>query len=268
MVHDRLQLQRFELKYLIPAAVAPPVRDFVSGYLTLDEHGAGWPEGAYPVHSLYLDSAGLQLYWHTINGNKNRFKLRLRFYSDQPGEPFYFEIKRRVNAAISKQRAPVRREAVTALLSGRRPEESDLVFPEPKSLAALERFHELMTRFRARPVAHVAYRREGWLSPEDNSVRVTLDREVRFEPELAARLDTEMSRPLSVFGQQFVLEIKFTGRFPDWLKELVRVFNLTAGSAAKYADGVTRLGENRLAALAGNHRAGPPPFTQIVTGCD
>ena len=40
------------------------------------------------------------------------------------------------------------------------------------------------------------------------------------------------------------LELKFTGRFPDWFKELVRVFGLKQGSASKYADGIALKGES------------------------
>ena len=255
MATDRLQLQRFELKYQISEAVALAVRDFVSAYLVLDEFGAGQPQGTYPIHSLYLDSRHLSQYGDSLNGNKNRFKLRLRFYNNRSDAPVYFEVKRRVNEAIFKQRAPVRREAVESLLGGHLPGDNDLVFPEPQTIAALQRFYELMTQVHAQPLAHVAYRREAWVSPTDNSVRVTLDRDVRFEPEMEARLATQMSNPLRLFRQKVILEIKFTGRFPDWLREMVRVFDLTQCSAAKYVEGVTLLGEHRLTAMAGDRLA-------------
>ena len=43
-----------------------------------------------------------------------------------------------------------------------------------------------------------------------------------------------------------VLELKSTNRFPDWFRELVRVFGLRQCGAAKYADGVALQGEYRL----------------------
>src|SRR3990170_1091319 len=122
MGQDRLQLQRFELKFIIKEEVALAVRSFVSSYLEIDEFGATRPNLSYPVHSLYLDSDDLRLYWETINGNKNRYKLRLRFYENRPNAPVYFEIKRRMNNAILKQRAGVRREAVDWILAGHLPE--------------------------------------------------------------------------------------------------------------------------------------------------
>ena len=104
-----MQLQRWELKYIIPEDTALAVARFVSSYTVLDDYGVGKPHNSYPIHSLYLDSEALTIYWHTINGNKNRFKLRLRFYDNDPESPVFFEIKRRMNNAILKQRGGVRR---------------------------------------------------------------------------------------------------------------------------------------------------------------
>ena len=236
---DNLQHQRLELKYIVPEQVALAVRDFVSSYLTLDAFGARQPGLSYPVHSLYLDSDDLVFYWQTVNGNKNRFKLRLRYYDDRPASPVFFEIKRRVNAAILKQRGAVRRDAVDALLAGQLPDPEELFFDEPTQLPALERFCELMQHHYAKPKAHIAYQREAWVSTDDNSLRVTMDRQVQIECEPAARLRTEMRNPVNVFKNGIVLELKFTGRFPDWFKELVQCFNLWQCSAAKYADGIT-----------------------------
>ncbi len=90
---DNLQRQRYEHKYIIRENVALALRDFVSSYLELDSFGATQPNKSYPVHSLYLDSPDLRLYQTTINGDKNRYKLRIRFYEDRPKAPVFFEIK-------------------------------------------------------------------------------------------------------------------------------------------------------------------------------
>lgn len=237
-----MQAQRFEQKYILTEEVALAVRDFVSSYLEIDEFGATMPNLSYPVHSLYLDSDTLTLYQTTINGDKNRFKLRLRFYGDRPEAPVYFEIKRRMNNTISKQRGGVKREAVNLLLNGYMPDPSHLVSKDPKQLVALQKFCHHVSEMRAKPKAHVAYLREAWISRHDNSVRVTMDREVRCDPEPTTRLSTKMVNPVLVFGNMVVLELKFTNRFPDWFRELVRVFGLMQCGAAKYVDGVTKLG--------------------------
>lgn len=244
MSTDKLQAQRFELKYVISEDLALAIRSFVSSYLEIDEFGATLPNLSYPVHSLYLDSPDMKLYRATINGDKNRFKLRLRFYENRADAPVFFEIKRRMNNTISKQRGGVRREAVDNLLRGQLPSQEHLISKEPKQLVALQNFCRLLNNLEACPKAHIAYLREAWISRHDNSVRVTMDRDVRCDPEPTARLCTDMIRPVTVFGNKVILELKFTNRFPDWFKELVRVFGLMQCGAAKYVDGVTLLGEN------------------------
>jgi hypothetical protein len=104
---------------------------------------------------------------------------------------------------------------------------------------------ELALSIGAKPKAHVAYRREAWVQPDDNSIRVTMDRDVICEVDESIDLKTEATRPFRVFGNRVVLELKFTGRFPDWFGQLVRIFDLHQGPAAKYADGVALMGENR-----------------------
>jgi hypothetical protein len=262
---DNLQSQRFEFKYIISETTALAIRDFVRSYLVVDEYGATLPNLSYPVHSLYLDSPDLKLYHSTINGDKNRFKLRLRFYEDRPKAPVYFEIKRRNNNTISKQRGGVVREAVDSLLAGQLPAPEQVVSKDPKQHQALREFCLLVSTLNARPMAHIAYLREAWISQHDNSVRVTIDRQVRCEPEPSSRLTTQMENPVLVFGDYLVLELKFTNRFPDWFKELVRVYGLAQCGAAKYVDGATLVGTTRLTSPHSIDRASMgPPFGQAL----
>lgn len=243
MSTDNLQHQRLELKYIVPERVALAVRDFVSTYLSLDKFGEGQPDLSYPVHSLYLDSDQMTLYWHTINGNKNRYKLRLRYYDENPETPVFFEIKRRMNDAILKQRGGVKRSAVDRLLMGQLPSSEDVCSTDPKQIVALENFCRLMLHHEAKPKAHVIYRREAWISQHNNSVRVTMDRHVQLDPDTTFDMLMTPKNPITVFGKSVVLELKFTGRFPDWFRELARNFDLLQCSAAKYADGLALLSE-------------------------
>ncbi|RMD66140.1 polyphosphate polymerase domain-containing protein, partial [Candidatus Parcubacteria bacterium] len=241
-----MQASRFELKYVVDEDLALQIREFVRCYLELDENGVGKPNFSYPVHSLYLDSDSLKCYWDTINGNKNRFKLRIRFYNDNPESPLFFEIKRRVNSCIMKQRAAVRREALETILAGQMPDPSALVSKDPKHAFALQNFIRLMTLINAKPKAHIGYLREAYVPHNDNSARVTLDREVRCQAQFHSRLQTRMDNPTLIWGKDIILELKFTNRFPNWFGELVRVFGVRQCGAAKYVDGITAVGVHKL----------------------
>lgn len=246
MAEDKVQPQRFELKYLVTEDVALAIRDFLSSYLVLDEYSVGRPNNSYLNHSIYLDSDDLRLYWDVINGNMNRYKLRLRYYNDDPKSPVFFEIKRRLDNAILKQRAAVRREAVPLLLAGQLPEPGHLVSSNSKALVAIQRFCDLMMDLRASPKTHVAYLREAWMSENDNSVRVTLDRDVCSVPHFTADMPIHFENPTMPWPGKVILELKFTTRFPNWFRELVTVFGAMQTGVAKYAEGVALMGERHL----------------------
>ena len=246
---NKLQRQRFEHKYVVDEHIALAIRDFVSSYLKLDEFGAIQPDNSYPVHSLYLDSRDLVLYKNTINGDKNRFKLRMRYYENAAVSPVYFEIKRRVNNIIQKKRAIVPREAAPVVVSGLFPDIKDLDITTPQNIEALESFLTLLNQLQAVPQVHVSYLREAWMAEGSNSVRVTMDRMVRTEPQKTLTLSKDMHNPTRVFKGKVVLELKFTDRFPHWFKDLVQIFGLRQGSAAKYVDGVFNMGERGLISM-------------------
>lgn len=245
-----MQQQRFELKYRIDEMKARQVREFVAGYMELDEYGVGKPDYAYPVHSLYLDSEDLKTYWMTINGDKNRYKLRLRFYNDKIDSPVFFEVKRRMNNIIMKQRGGVRKEAVHWLLQGHLPDPDHMISQEAKHVIALQRFSQLMQELKATPKVHVAYLREAWVNPTDNAARVTFDRRVCAEPRFEPSFSTDLLNPAMPFGEEVILELKFTNRFPKWFKLMVEHFDLFQMGAAKYCDGIDGIGVERLRKLA------------------
>ena len=245
MATDRLQTQRFELKYLVKEETAQAIRRFVSCHLKPDEYAATRPNYSYPVHSLYLDSPELTTYQAVQCGEKNRFKLRIRYYSDND-PTVYFEIKRRTNEVISKMRAKVRREAVQPLLSGEPPQLRHLASPDGRQLAALQEFCRLMHKLGAAPKSHVAYMREAWMSSINNSARITFDRSVRCEPEFGAPLTTVLGEAVAPFDDRVVLELKFVDRMPVWFSEMIRAFGLVRGGAPKYAQGIALIGEHRV----------------------
>lgn len=237
MPDDRLQRQRYELKFRVPSARVASLCDFVRCHLEPDPFG-GVADGAYPVRSVYLDSPDFALCRATINGDKNRFKLRLRSYAEDPGAPVFLELKRRDNDNIHKRRVALRPGAAGRLWDAAWPDERVLAEPGPRARGELDAIWSLVRRLGAEPRALVVYRREAWVSPRGNEVRVTFDRDVTCTP---WRRPEPGPRPVpapDVFGGEVVLEIKFTDRFPRWVGDLVGAFNLVRCGAAKYVDGL------------------------------
>lgn len=249
MSDSRLQKQRFEYKYITNESRALAMRHFVESYLDLDAFGATQPHKSYPVHSIYLDSHNLQTYTDTINGNRNRYKLRVRYYENGSNAPVYLEVKRRYDKVIAKKRAVIHRDACRPLITGETPSLDHLIDPSPEQFEALQFFCNIRLQLNAAPKTHVAYMREAYESSESNAVRVTFDRQVVSEAINDIDFRTILHHPVSVFGSKVILELKFTDRFPLWFKDIVQTFNLQQGSAAKYVDGLVKLHHNHQISL-------------------
>jgi len=243
---DRMQAQRFERKYFIKERQVAPLREFISGYLQLDEFSLGRPENCYSIHSIYLDSNQLTTYWAQVHCEKSRFKLRARYYNDDPESPVFFEIKQREGECVLKQRAPTLRKAAADLIGGHLPGAEHLLSDRPYDLTVLQRFCYLSHRLHARPMMQISYEREAWVHPQTNSVRVTMDRNIRGEPRHEPIFAARMERPVYPFRKQLVLELKFTDRFTDWFADLVRRFDLVQFGAPKYCMTIFETGEQRV----------------------
>jgi hypothetical protein len=233
MPTDKLQAARYEFKYVIDEHAARKIREFVLTFLEPDAYTVGKEGLGYAVHSLYLDSPNLLTMWAVLHGEKNRFKLRARFY-DESG-PVFCEIKRRANLVILKQRAVVRRDSIQQLIDGAPPVHSALIQPENvRQLKALRNFCLLRDKIHARPAAYTSYMREGYEKLGDNAVRVTLDRGLRAGQYHGGLDISDVGEWPGPKMGGVVLELKFTDRFPDWMHTLVQWCNLTRTGFAKY----------------------------------
>jgi SPX domain protein involved in polyphosphate accumulation len=241
------QTIRRELKYVVSEAAASSVRRYIRSYLEPDEHMQPGQDTGYPVWSFYLDTPSLALYRQTIDGLKNRFKLRLRFYDRNPDSPIFLEIKRRVAEVICKERAAIKRHAALQMLSwGTRPNPEDLVDVDANGNdhagRALENFCRLRASIAAQVSLFVAYLREAYTSPDSDDVRVTFDREVEgnFWTD-SDGIATPPPGPQPRIGG-VILELKFTDRFPQWMRDLVRTYSLQPLPVSKYVHCVDVVG--------------------------
>jgi VTC domain len=233
---DRMLACRYELKYLITEAMAAALDRYIRPFLEYDRYSKLQRGGMYPIVSLYLDSHDMQLCKETLTGVKNRFKLRIRSYTDEPEYPRFFEIKRRLNRVILKSRARVTDQDVPMLLAGR------LLPPQGFSTdeTALNQFQLYAANICAGPKVLIRYTRQAFENTDENRVRVTFDRELCYKvtdkPEV--RLSGPGWQPNVLTNGNVVLEIKFTGTYPAWLTRMAAHFNLRARSVSKFATSI------------------------------
>jgi SPX domain protein involved in polyphosphate accumulation len=232
---------RAEHKYVVSEATAQALRGFMKAYLLPDQYmPAGSPDG-YHVHSLYLDSPAYELYHETKDGVKNRYKLRMRFYDQSREAPTFLEIKTRTTDSIRKQRAIISKQAAEAFLNGGSLTPADLIGGSEKTALALSEFTMRTNRLAARASAFVSYQREAYVALEADGIRITFDRHITgkpFDPQQGLRLPAGGA---SVFPDQVVFEVKYSGPIPSWIRGLIHDFGLQRVSFPKYVHAVDAL---------------------------
>jgi hypothetical protein len=231
---DNILACRYELKYRISEPTAQAIRRFIKPYLHPDRYAKLQPDGTYPIVSLYFDSDYFHLAKETIEGKKNRFKLRIRGYSDDVQAPRFFEIKRRINNVILKSRSRVQHEDVDGILARR-----SIMLPDHCSdKKMLRQFQLYVDSLNAKPRVLVRYDREAFEGDSDNRVRITFDRQLSYKATSELNVSMGGAGWNRVLMEFVILEIKFTSRYPAWLSQMVKAFDLKQGAMSKYVESV------------------------------
>jgi len=240
---------RFECKYLVSPASVPAIREFIQPFMAPDRYAARWDGNRYAICSLYLDSQDLRLYQQTVGGEKNRFKLRIRTYDDDPDSLVFFEVKRKLNNIVSKQRAALSRDNAARMVeTGVNGFMGDLPLEALDDLNSFALYSDLTN---ARPLVRVRYLREAYEARGGDPVRITIDTELMHAITLDHEIGHESGRWVTTPVAGSILELKFTERYPEWMSALVRAFGLKQQPVPKYVLSIDHmLMEGREAALS------------------
>lgn len=228
--------QRYECKYYVDETRAAWIRAFCRDQMRPDPYSVGRPEFQYPITSIYLDSPDEHCLRGTLERQPIRAKLRVRTYK-HPNEPYgelpsFLEIKRKRYGIVHKTRAFVPR-AVADELTWDPPGWTDgWDGAREEMVANANEFLSVRSEIGARPTVGVFYTREAYESCTADRVRISLDRNLQCgivsppssgEPELW----------WSVELPYVILEIKFTNSFPGWVRDLVRIGNISQRGICK-----------------------------------
>ena len=181
-------------------------------------------------------------------GEKNRFKLRVRTYDDDPDSPVFFEVKRKLNNIVSKQRAALSRSEATRMIEhGTNGWMDSLPVEAVDDLNCFALYSDLTN---ARPLVRVRYMREAYEARGGEPVRITIDTDLMHAITFDLDLSHETGRWVTTPVAGSILELKFTERYPEWIADLVHAFGLRQQPVPKYVLSVDHmLMEGREAAL-------------------
>lgn len=241
---------RSELKYALPAARRGEVLALAQGHIEVgaytgslaDHPGVRWQAGepepmGYLVHSLYLDTPRLDGYGERLADASIRNRVRIRTYGTAGQDAaVYLEAKRKLHERVIKQRVSVGRLSAWSRLPGPRPWVAAVAALPPGDVA------RQATRWLAAvegpgmvPVCSTHYLREVYEAGTD---RLTIDHQVRGAHGLDPRAFQSEGEIDLVPPDWIVLELKFGGPMPGWMRTLVRQMRLCSEPVSKFALGV------------------------------
>jgi SPX domain protein involved in polyphosphate accumulation len=186
------------------------------------------------VSSIYFDSPSLTSFHENLSGIARRFKLRLRWYdSSFPKTDFFFEVKRRINRATSKERYRI---------SSSRPlHEMTLGEIVKKLLQVLPENPQHLLSLRPEPIVLIRYKRRHFDSRDSRlQIRLTLDRDIVAVNQIGAgRLRRSM--PVSLDGR-VILEVKSTSDQKKYIPQLLLPLRPRLARFSKYVVSCANLG--------------------------
>ena len=214
-----------ETKFLVPAALGEPLRQWARQHLEADPHGHGAHGDEYLTTTLYFDTPAFDVFHR--RGSYGRSKYRIRRYNGSPD--VFLERKLRRPGMLTKRRTPVPVQALAYLND------------EPDGWSG-EWFHRRLSLRKLRPVCEISYHRVArGLDGPSGPVRLTLDERLTAHGiERPAFGEGTEGRPF-VEGQ-LILELKYRQPAPAVFKRLVEEFGLVPCAVSKYRLGMTALG--------------------------
>jgi SPX domain protein involved in polyphosphate accumulation len=229
-------MARLEYKYLVSMTQLNQLRRMILPHVELDPYAARRPEKEYSVRSVYLDTNDLAFYHEKLAGLRERRKLRIRGYNEYcPTASVFLEIKRKKGPAILKLRSILSFENLLPLL-----ETSD-VESYVSALGGCEEARDNARRFlfhfhkqALRPTLNVIYEREAFLSRFDPKLRITFDKNLRFQNNVTLDSVFEEAQALYALPNRFILEIKTNSGIPLWLQLVLSRLTFQQEALSKY----------------------------------
>lgn len=189
-----------------------------------DPHNRGV---GYPIRSLYFDSLEDRDYEDKEDGIELRRKIRLRCYS--PGDSFaMLEMKQKQGGLQKKRSLRMSRGDAVRLIGGNYG--VLLGYSEP---FAAECFG-LMNMYVYRPKAVVEYKRRAFIAKENN-IRITFDHSIICSESRFNIFAPDLVENSALDPYLAVLEVKYNGFLPSYIKDILQSVNESESSVGKYS---------------------------------
>lgn len=225
---------RVEKKYVITKAQLDAMLPVLSEHMHEDEYGLS------TICSTYFDTPDMRLIGASIIAKTYKEKLRLRCYGEPREDSTAFvELKKKFKGIVYKRRIQMPYKDALAFLNGETPGPNDQIARE---IAYTLRYYPNL-----RPAINIFCERIAYEDNEDENLRLTVDRNLRYRMDDLDLTHGTHGTPL-LPEDRFILEIKTAFSLPLWLVHLLDENKVYPGKFSKYGTAFNMELEKKLAA--------------------
>ena len=228
-VRASMVFERYEKKYLLTEETCRALMARLEEHMRRDEYGL------HTICSLYMDSDDFILARRSIEKPKYKEKLRMRSYGiPRSDSTVYLELKKKFNNVTYKRRIPLPFDQAKRYLTEGQPPEN-----QGQILREIDYF---MNQYHPKPQILLMYERLALFGIEDEDLRLTIDRNIRWRAN-DLFFDSGDGGERLLPEDMVLVEIKISDAFPLWLTRILSELKIYPTSYSKYANAYRRLHE-------------------------
>ena len=218
---DIMIFKRYEKKYRLNKDEYSALFSIIRDKLVPDKYGVN------TICSLYLDTPDFLLIRNSIDAVSYKEKLRLRSYGiPNADKKIFFEIKKKYKGIVYKRRV--------SMCLNEAFEYIDTQCPPFDSQIMREIDYAMHFYSQPKPTACILCEREAYFSAEDQNIRLTFDKDLRYRRDFPNENNILEGIPI-LPEDEYIMEIKTPGAMPLWLSSALAECKIYPAKFSKYA---------------------------------
>lgn len=212
--------ERHELKFLITEEQQVKLLSLFENKMREDEYGKSI------IRNIYFDTPSFLLIRNSLDKPLYKEKIRLRGYGEMTVDsPAFLEVKKKFKGVVYKRRIKLtEKEAIDYMLNGKRLPDSQI----SREIDYFVSYYENLA-----PRVALFYDREAYYSNEDDTLRLTFDRNIRYRFNNVSL--TPSNEDIKILDDGMILmEIKTSFALPLWLTAFLSENKIYKRSFSKY----------------------------------
>ncbi len=193
---------RIEQKYLLSTKQYSDFMKMIKQFIKEDEYFSS------VICNIYFDNDNLDMIIHSIEKPIFKQKVRLRSYNTpKSSDDVYLEVKTKYQKNVSKRRIKVNLEEFEHYMETKEYDYNSQIMKE---------IDYLFCHYNLKPVYYLAYDRLSYKGIEDETLRITIDDNLRSRKDNLYLEKSDGCHPYFK-DKTYIMEIKYSNALPLWL---------------------------------------------------